>query len=343
MNDIGLTGLSRHGGCSCKLDASSLEQLCSLPEVRSASIAGQEADDAAILPIGDNRVLVTSIDFQNPIVDDALTAGEIAAWNAMSDIYACGVEPMHANVVLILPFGDRSVEIGKELMRGVARACAAAGCAIVGGHTIQGEAPVVGLSVSAIAPLAHVKRKSGAQAGDVLMLTKPVGSGIAIAARQLGAFGDADFTSALAVLRHPNRLGARLGRLAGVTAMTDVTGFGLLGHLCEIAENSRKTITLSLGRVPFLSGAATAAREGAVPILADSNLNSYQARVRFGAAQRRHERLLLCDPQTNGGLLIAVRPDAAGEVARLAGEDGLHAEVIGSVGERDGVLVDVVA
>ena len=194
-----------------------------MPEVRVASLKDLAPDDAAIMSIGGGRALLTSVDFQNAIVDDAALAGEIAARNALSDLFACGVQPLYADVMLVVPYGDGAIRIGKELMRGVALACMEDGCAIVGGHTIQGEMPVVGLSVTSIAPLECIKRKSGAQAGDILLLTKPLGTGIAIAARQQAAFSDTDYAGALKVLRTSNRVGALLGEQAGVTAMTDIT------------------------------------------------------------------------------------------------------------------------
>lgn len=322
------------GGCSCKLGAEDLARLCSIPEMRGAMLPGLAPDDAAIVPIGGGQVLVTSIDFQNAVVDDAVMAGEIAAKNALSDIFACGVRPMYADVVLVVPYGDDAVEIGKDLMRGVAHACEQDGCAIVGGHTIRGETPIVGLSVFSIAPAEHVKRKSGAMPGDLLMLTKPLGNGVAVAARQQGLLGDQDYSEALAMLRRSNRVGSRLGPLPGVSAMTDITGFGLLGHMSEVAESSGVTLRLNAHQVPLLPGVSGAVREGAIPLLGEDNLRTYQGRIRFLESQGRHERLLLSDPQTNGGLLFAVRPEARAQVRAILAEDGIDAWTIGEVARR---------
>jgi selenide,water dikinase len=315
-----------------------------MPEVRAAILKDSAPDDAAIIPIGDGRALLTSIDFQNAIVDDAALAGAIAARNAMSDLFACGVRPMYADVVLVVPYGDQSMNIGRELMRGVAGACIEDGCAIVGGHTIQGETPVVGLSVTSIAKLDRIKRKVGAQPGNILVLTKPLGTGIAIAARQQGAFGDCDYAGALEVLLQSNRVGAVLGELAGVTAMTDVTGFGLLGHMSEVAESSGVTLCLSFAEVPLLPGVLRAAREGAVPILGKSNLAAYGRKTHFEETLRLHEQLVLCDPQTNGGLLICLRPDEKDEVLATLIANGCGARIIGRVDERrvDGTLVEAI-
>jgi len=343
MTTLNLTSYARHGGCSCKLGTDGLTELLGVPEVRAASLKDLAPDDAAIMSIGDGRALLTSVDFQNAIVDDAALAGEIAARNALSDLFACGVQPLYADVMLVVPYGDSAITVGKELMRGVALACMEDGCAIVGGHTIQGEMPVVGLSVTSIAPLERVKRKSGAHPGDLLLLTKPLGTGIAIAARQQAAFSDTDYASALTVLRTSNRVGALLGEQAGVTAMTDITGFGLLGHMSEVADGSRVTLQLRLGDVPVLPGALNAARDGAVPVLAADNLRTYSCRCDFDASLREHEQLLLCDPQTNGGLLIAVRPQARDAVLDLLAGAGSSAWTIGRVTARrsDGVLVEV--
>lgn len=343
MTTLNLTSYARHGGCSCKLDTDGLAELLTVPEVRVASLKDLAPDDAAIMSIGGGRALLTSVDFQNAIVDDAALAGEIAARNALSDLFACGVQPLYADVMLVVPYGDGAIRIGKELMRGVALACMEDGCAIVGGHTIQGEMPVVGLSVTSIAPLECIKRKSGAQAGDILLLTKPLGTGIAIAARQQAAFSDTDYAGALKVLRTSNRVGALLGEQAGVTAMTDITGFGLLGHMSEVADSSRVTLQLRLGDVPVLPGALNAARDGAIPVLAADNLRTYSCRCDFDTSLREHERLLLCDPQTNGGLLIAVRPEARDAVLDGLADAGSGAWMIGQVTARrsDGMLVEV--
>lgn len=339
-----LTSFARMGGCSCKLGAEDLAQLCSIPEVRGVRLPGLTPDDAAIVPIGGGNVLVTSVDFQNVVVDDAVMAGEIAAKNALSDIFACGVRPMYADVILVVPYGDDAVSIGKDLMRGVAQACDQDGCAIVGGHTIRGETPIVGLSVFSIAPAEYVKRKSGAMPGDLLMLTKPLGNGIAVAARQQGLLGDQDYQEALSMLRRSNRVGSRLGPLSGVSAMTDITGFGLLGHMSEIAESSGVTLRLNADEIPLLPGVFGAVREGAVPLLGVDNLKTYQGRVKFLESQRRQERLVLSDPQTNGGLLFSVRPEAQAQVQAILAEDGAQAWTIGDVAPRhaNDYLVEVI-
>lgn len=334
MSGISLTGYARMGGCSCKLGAQELASLCAIPELGRASLPDQAKDDAAIIPIDNERALVSSIDFQTPIVDDAVVAGEIAAKNALSDIFACGVQPMYADVVLVLPYGSDAVTIGQDLMRGVAQACREDNCAIVGGHTILGETPVVGLSVLSIAPLEFIKRKSGAQVGDLLLLTKPLGSGIAIAAHQQGLLTNEDFKAALVTLRQSNRVGARLGSLGGVSAMTDITGFGLLGHMTEVAEGSGVKLRLRWSEIPLLSGIADAAREGAVPNLGENNLFAYQDKIRFVGDLTQHKRLILSDPQTNGGLLVAISPTAMEQVQAIMVEHGISAHVVGDVANR---------
>ncbi len=345
MNNLNLTNFARMGGCSCKLGAEDLARLCSIPEMREAMLPGLAPDDAAIVPIGDGKALVTSIDFQNAVVDDAAMAGEIAAKNALSDIFACGVRPLYADVVLVVPYGDEAVEVGKDLMRGVARACGQDGCAIVGGHTIRGETPIVGLSVFSIASIEHVKRKSGATPGDLLMLTKPLGNGVAVAARQQGLLADQDYSEALSMMLRSNRVGARLGPLRGVSAMTDITGFGLLGHMSEVATSSGVTLRLNAREIPLLPGVFDAVREGAIPLLCEDNLETYGGRVGFLESQGRHERLLLCDPQTNGGLLFAVHPEASADVQAILTEEGVDVWTIGEVTQRhaSGRLVEIVS
>jgi selenide,water dikinase len=343
MQDVNLTSFSRWGGCSSKVDAGLLAQLCAMPEVRAASLPGHQPDDAAILPIGGGHAIVTSIDFHGPVVSDAVLSGEIAARHALSDIFACGVYPMYANVVLVLPYGKRAHEIGAGLMRGVSTACKEEDCAIVGGHTMFGETPLVGLSVLSVASMNGIKRKSGARAGDVLMLTKPLGTGIAVAANQQDLFDARDYAAALEVMRASNKVGARLGGLSGVSAMTDITGFGLLGHSCEIAECSGVTLRINAGDIPLLPGVMRAVRDGAAPTLCDANLNAYAAGTSFQGTCRRHERLAFSDPQTNGGLLVCVHPESRDEVADVFAAAGVPSWAIGVVGTRcaSGVLVDV--
>jgi selenide,water dikinase len=214
----------------------------------------------------------------------------------------------------------------------------------VGGHTIRGETPIVGLSVSSIAPLRSIKRKAGSRVGDLVLLTKPIGSGIAIAADQQELLSDDEISATLSLLKRSNRVGARMGHLESVSAMTDVTGFGLIGHTYEVAESSGVTIRLRAGDVPLLPGVANAAREGVVPLLAEENLAAYGAGVRFETPVPRHVRLILCDPQTIGGLLISVDPRNTDEILAIMVEYGVAAAVVGEVvpTEVGGAMVEVI-
>jgi selenide,water dikinase len=325
----------QRGGCNCKLGPAELRQILEglIIHANDDLVAGvREQDDAGVIRLADGKVLATSVDFQNPIHEDFYTSGYIAAANALSDLYAMGLSPQFANVILAVTESDDAVRSGREFLAGISEAAREAGCAISGGHTFLGLEPLCGLAVYGIGDESSIKRKSDAVAGDVIILTKPIGSGIVTAAKALGLVPGNQHVE---VMRRLNRAGAWLGRSAEVHAMTDVSGFGLLGHACELASASAVTLEIDAARVPTIRGAVGYAQEGIGPRLGQKTLDAWKADVRFRGRVSPAKRSVLADPQTNGGLLLTVSsPASAGILKELrAGGDG-EASVIGRVVSR---------
>lgn len=328
-----LTAYSRTGGCSCKIGADALGDICGGEALARTRTAQHASDDAAIIVLSKRRVLLSSIDFQNPLVGDSYVAGQIAAQHSVSDIYACGGKPDSADIVLAVPNADAAeqVAVGRALVEGIAMACGEMKVAITGGHTIMLDTPIVGLAVRGFAAPGQVKRKSGAHPGDILVLTKTIGVGTLVAAHQVGAVSEAHWASAMESLLTPNTAGQHLGRFRGVTAMTDVTGFGLAGHALEIARASGVTIEIAFDQLPLLNGALRAAASGYTPTLTAANEAFAGSALRVAGALTKAEKDLLFDPQTNGGLLISCRPSSLEKVLQTCRDVGQVATIVGHV------------
>lgn len=328
-----LTAYSRTGGCSCKVGADALSEICGGEVLARTRSAEHTADDAAVIALSKRKVLLTSIDYQNPVVGDSHIAGQIAAQNAVSDIYACGGKPHSAEIVLAVPNADAAeqVAVGRGLVEGIAMACLEMEVAITGGHTIMLDTPVVGLAVRGFAAPGQVKRKSGARPGDVLVLTKGIGVGTLIAGNQVGAVLEAHWAAALKNLLTPNTAGQHLGRIRAVTAMTDITGFGLAVHALEIAWASGVTVEIAFDQVPLLNGALRAAASGYSPVLTSANEAFAGSALHVADALTRAEMDLLFDPQTNGGLLISCRPSGLGQVLQTCHDAGQNPTIVGHV------------
>ncbi|MGH9300184.1 MAG: selenide, water dikinase SelD, partial [Acidimicrobiales bacterium] len=308
-----LTELSSGGGCSCKISAGELERLLAVAFPGADALAGspprrvlvglEAGDDATVVELDPDRAIVTTTDFFPPIVDDPFDWGRIAAANALSDIYAMGAEPLSALNLLCWPGGDvLSDEVAGEVLRGGVAVCAKAGCILAGGHSIRGETPLYGLAVTGLADPAHLLRIDAAVPGDPITLTKAIGVGIL--ANRFQQTGDvASFAPAVASMTELNREASHQALDAGVLAATDVTGFGLLGHLAKMARASGVTAVVDSRAVPVIEGARAALDEGYVPGGSRRNLEwvlpSLQSEV------SPDQLLLLADAQTSGGLLIA--------------------------------------
>ncbi len=346
MDPIKLTAFSHGAGCGCKLSPAVLHDILSAVD-RSESfpsllIGNDTKDDAAVVDLGDGTAIISTTDFFMPIVDDPRTFGRIAAANAISDVYAMGGEPLMAIAILGWPLGQIPESVAGAVLDGGRSICSEAGIPLAGGHSIDSPEPIFGLAVTGRVAIAHLKANATARPGDVLFLTKPIGVGMVTTAEKQGKVDPTDLAAAAASMQRLNTIGASLARLDGVHAMTDVTGFGVLGHLVEMCEGAGVSASVQLSAVPLLD--AQRLRDyhaaGCVPGGARRNWSSYGHCI---APIEGFTRDILCDPQTSGGLLVSVSPDAADEVAALLQEAGLPHRPIGRIVERavDGAWISI--
>jgi selenide,water dikinase len=339
---IRLTQYSHGAGCGCKISPKVLEVILAGSGAQNLDpklwVGNASRDDAAVYAIDEERGVVSTTDFFMPIVDDPFDFGRIAATNAISDIYAMGGDPLMAIAILGWPVNLLPPEVAREVIRGGRAVCDAAGISLAGGHSIDAPEPIFGLAVTGLVDKRHMKRNDTAQVGDRLYLTKPLGIGILTTAEKKSKLRDEDVGVARDWMCTLNKPGSRFGKLAGVTAMTDVTGFGLLGHLVEMADGAQLTARLEYAAVPRLPGIEHYLEQGCVPGGTLRNFDSYGDRIApLGDAQRD----LLCDPQTSGGLLVAVTASGEAEFVAVARELGLDLAPIGTVVERQAHAVEV--
>jgi selenide,water dikinase len=273
-------------------------------------VGTETSDDAAVYCLNDEQAVIATTDFFMPIVDDPFDFGRIAATNALSDVYAMGGTPIMALAILAMPIKVLPPDVIGEILRGGESVCAQANIPIAGGHSIDSVEPIYGLAAIGVVHPRNVKRNSTAFGGDVLLLGKPLGVGILSAALKKGQLTDADYRAMIATTTLLNRAGADLAQLPGVHAMTDVTGFGLLGHLLEICRGSKLAAHVSAAKVPLLDKVLALADAGVVTGASDRNWASYGDHVRFAEDLGKAMKSLLCDPQTSGGLLVSCTPEA---------------------------------
>ena len=339
---IRLTQYSHGAGCGCKISPQVLEVILAGSGAQNLDprlwVGNASRDDAAVYAIDEERGVVSTTDFFMPIVDDPFDFGRIAATNAISDIYAMGGDPLMAIAILGWPVNVLAPEIAREVIRGGRSVCDEAGIPLAGGHSIDALEPIFGLAVTGLVEKRHMKRNDTATAGCLLYLTKPLGIGILTTAEKKGKLRHADIGLARDWMCTLNKPGSRFGRLDGVTAMTDVTGFGLLGHLVEMADGSNLTARIEYDRVPRLPGVEYYLDQGCVPGGTLRNFDSYASKL--GRLQEMH-KLVLCDPQTSGGLLVAVTPEGNDQFLSVAAELGLTLAPIGELVERQTNAVEV--
>ncbi|WP_343586940.1 selenide, water dikinase SelD [Herbaspirillum sp.] len=340
---IRLTQYSHGAGCGCKISPQVLEVILAGSGAQHLDpklwVGNASRDDAAVYALDDERGVVSTTDFFMPIVDDPFDFGRIAATNAISDIYAMGGDPLMAIAILGWPVNVLAPEVAREVVRGGRAACDAAGIPLAGGHSIDAPEPIFGLAVTGVVEKRHMKRNDTASAGCLLYLTKPLGIGILTTAEKKGKLRPEDVGAARDWMCVLNKPGSRFGKLAGVTAMTDVTGFGLMGHLVEMCEGSGLSARIQHALVPSLPGVEHYLAEGCVPGGTGRNYDSYGAKISpLSEAQKN----LLCDPQTSGGLLVAVKPDGNPEFLAAAAALGLELAPIGELVERQRYAVEVV-
>jgi selenide,water dikinase len=333
---VRLTSLAHGGGCGCKLAPSVLQQLLDKqPDVMECGqlIVGTETgDDAAVWQLDRDTCIIATTDFFMPMVDDPIDFGRIAASNALSDVYAMGGKPSMALAILGMPITKISTDTVRQILKGGASVCASIGVPVAGGHSIDCPEPVYGLAVIGTCRPEHVRRNSDAREGDALILTKPIGVGIYSAAIKKDALSPAGYAEMISTTTLLNWIGAELAREPSVHAMTDVTGFGLLGHALEMARGSRTRFAIRIAGVPVLSQAAELARDGYITGASDRNWASYAADVELPSDTAEWQRRLLTDPQTSGGLLISCENKQAEKILNMVSEAGYAAaSIIGRV------------
>ncbi|MEP6794151.1 MAG: selenide, water dikinase SelD [Saprospiraceae bacterium] len=336
INDVGekikLTQYSHGAGCGCKISPvildSILGQVAKDTMLYSSLLVGNaQRDDAAVMDLGDGTAIISTTDFFMPIVDDPETFGRIAATNAISDIYAMGGTPLMAIAILGWPVDLLNPEIAGRVVNGAQLTCIEAGIPLAGGHSIDSPEPIFGLAVTGRVDINNIKKNGGASPGDLLFLTKPLGIGILTTAEKKGIIKAGHAEMAVNVMKKLNKVGEKLGMIKGVSAMTDVTGFGLAGHLLEMCEASGTSAMINFVDLPIIDESVNYyISQGCIPGGTNRNYDSYGSKLKLAEEDQRY---ILCDPQTSGGLLIAVSPDAKSEVQDILRNEGLWAEPIG--------------
>jgi selenide,water dikinase len=333
-----LTSLAHGGGCGCKIAPAVLQEILKGMPAAAAFpnllVGTETSDDAAVWKLNDEQALVATTDFFMPVVDDPFDFGRIAATNALSDVYAMGGQPILALAIVGMPINTLAVETIGQILAGGASVCAAAGVPIAGGHSIDSVEPIYGLVALGLVHPDRVLTNRGAMAGDVLILTKPLGVGIFSAAFKQEKLDAAGYAAMIGATTKLNAVGAELAALPGVHAMTDVTGFGLLGHALEMARGSALTAELDAAAAPLLPGVEALAQAGVRTGASTRNWASYGASVELPAGLPDWRRDLLTDPQTSGGLLVAVAPeDADAVLARVRRAGFEDAAIVGRMAE----------
>ena len=333
-----LTQFSEGAGCGCKIAPKELETILQCePSIHFAGLlVGNEShDDAAVYDIGNGQAIVSTTDFFTPIVDDARDFGRIAATNAISDVYAMGGSPLMAISILGWSLDKLPAELAREVVSGAREVCTSAKIPLAGGHSVNISTPIFGLAVTGMMRSEQVKKNCTARAGCKVFLTKPLGIGLITTAGKFGMVKSEDTAEAVRLMTTLNVAGSDFAQLSGVCAMTDVTGFGLLGHALEMAEGSGVQMVLEYSKLPRLAGVDSYIAQGCMPGGTGRNWNSYGHKVIIDVAGEDKEKVkaLVCDPQTSGGLLVAVEPNAVEDLHRVAQKTNTPLFEIGYVEE----------
>ncbi len=326
--EVALTQYSHGAGCGCKIAPKVLDEILksnfSIPDNNKLLVGNSSKDDAAVYDIGNGMAIISTTDFFMPIVDDAFDFGRIASANAISDVYAMGGKPILAIAVLGWPVEKLPAALAQKVLEGSRTICAAAGIPLAGGHSIDSTEPIFGLAVSGLVEIKNLKKNNTAKAGNMIFITKPLGVGILSTAQKKGLLKAAHLPVMINQMTQLNSVGEALGKIPGVTAMTDVTGFGLLGHLIEMAEGAGLSAEINYSMLPVAAGVKEYLQQRIVPDATYRNWNSYSTQTAFEKGVNVMEAFnLLPDPQTNGGLLIAVDEASLDEVKKLLNENGL--------------------
>jgi selenide, water dikinase len=325
---IRLTQYSHGAGCGCKIAPKVLDEILksniSIPDNKNLLVGNSSKDDAAVYDLENGMALISTTDFFMPIVDDAFDFGRIAAANSISDVYAMGGKPLLAIAVLGWPVEKIPVEIARRVIDGGRTICNEAGIPLAGGHSIDSPEPIFGLAVTGIINKENLKKNNSAEEGDLIFLTKPLGVGILSTAQKRGLLKESHLQIMINQMTKLNKIGEELGKIKGVTAMTDVTGFGLLGHLIEMAEGSGLSAEIYYDKIPVADGVKEYISQRIFPDAATRNWSSYSDKIKFEKGVNVMEAFtLLPDPQTNGGLMFSIKENRNEEVVALLGKSGL--------------------
>ena len=335
MTEIKLTQFSHGSGCGCKISPAVLDTILHSDIVQShfpSLLVGYESkDDAAVFDLGDDRCIISTTDFFMPIVDDASTFGSIASVNAISDVYAMGGRPLMAVAILGWPVDKLPAALAQQVLEGGRTVCKQAGIPLAGGHSIDSPEPIFGLAVTGIVEKKNLKRNNTAREGNLLYLTKPLGIGIVATAHKRGLAAAEDLEEAVRVMKQLNIQGAEFGKMEYVRAMTDVTGFGFLGHLIEVCEGSGLSAEVDYAKIPLLKNLSAYTSKMIYPDNTMRNWSSYQAKVNGIGAE---SLLTLCDPQTSGGLLVCVDANQKRNFELLAVLNGLQLQFVGTLTKK---------
>lgn len=329
VQEVKLTQFSRGAGCGCKIAPSVLEDILqtslTIPANSKLLVGNSSKDDAAVYDLDNGMALISTTDFFMPIVDNPYDFGRIASANAISDVYAMGGKPIVAIAILGWPIEKLSTTLAQQVLEGSRSICHAAGITLAGGHSIDSVEPIFGLAVNGLVDIKNLKQNNTAKEGDLIFLTKPLGMGILSTAQKRGLLAPGHLEGMIAQLIQLNSIGEALGKIKGVTAMTDVTGFGLLGHLIEMAEGAGISAVINYSTLPVAEGVRDYLAQRIVPDATYRNWNSYSTKTAFEKGVNVMEAFnLLPDPQTNGGLLITVAAAYREQVTDLFIANGLQ-------------------
>jgi selenide, water dikinase len=345
-DNVKLTQYSHGAGCGCKISPKVLDSILKHQNekafYKNLLVGNEERDDAAVMDLGDGTAIISTTDFFMPIVDDAETFGRIASVNAISDVYAMGGTPIMAIAILGWPIDKLSPEVANQVIEGSRKACAEAGIPLAGGHSIDSPEPIFGLAVTGRVNLENIKKNGGATEGSLLFLTKPIGVGILSTAQKKDKLLPEHVHIAPESMIKLNKIGEIIGKMDFVEAMTDVTGFGLMGHLSEMVEASEQvSAVVQFDRVPLLDKKALDfyLSEKCIPGGTIRNFDSYGHKISSLTDYQKH---ILCDPQTSGGLLVAVKRENSDEFKEILRGNGLEVEAIGYFIEKSATLIEVI-
>lgn len=346
MTDIKLTQYSHGAGCGCKISPKILDEILTsnfaMPDNKNLIVGNHSKDDAAVYDLGNGTALISTTDFFMPIVDDPFEFGRIASANAISDVYAMGGKPILAIAILGWPINVLPPAVAQKVIEGSKSICLEAGIPLAGGHSIDSPEPIFGLAVNGLAAIKNIKQNNQAAAGNILFLTKPLGVGILTTAEKKGILKDEHKGLAAKQMMQLNKVGEALGKLSSVTAMTDVTGFGLLGHLVEMAEGSGVSAVVDFANIPLITPELPSyIEQKSIPGGTNRNWDSYGEKI---GTISDYQKAILADPQTSGGLLIAVKEDGVEEVKAILKANGLEnfTSPVGKLVEQKEKFVTVV-